>query len=199
MIKHIWFDFSETLGSITKEAHENLRHETYAKLVGKKINEDLRKEYEDLREKHKSNSAVFKSLGKPVTFWAKLVGAVDPKTFYSLTDENIPNVLQEMSKIIPISIFSNIDADKILSTLGVDLKLFTHFISASEIDAPKPALEGFYKMIELSKLPAEEILYIGDHLEKDVIPAKKVGIKSGVVFEKIPEADYYFKDFKDIL
>src|SRR3989338_6708851 len=119
MIKHIWFDFSETLGSITKEAHEKLRHETYAKLVCKKINENL--------------------------------------------------------------------------------KLFTHLISASEIDAPKPALEGFYKMIELSKLPAEEILYIGDHLEKDVIPAKKVGIKSGVVFEKIPEADYYFKDFKDIL
>lgn len=142
MIKHIWFDFSDTLASISTRI---------------------------------------------------------PRRTYILTDPDIPEVLRELNKIIPISIFSNIQLDKILPALGVDSKLFTHILSASMVGASKPALKGFYKMIELSGLQAEEILYIGDILEKDIIPAKKVGIKTASVFEKLPEADYSFADFRDIL
>ena len=138
MIKHIWFDFSDTLGSIS--------------FMG-----------------------------------------------YRLTDKNIPSVLEQMSKIIPISIFSNIKLNKVLPALGIDHKWFAYILSASMIKNPKPALDGFYKVIELSGLPPEEILYVGDDIGKDVIPAKTVGIKTGVVFEELPEADYSFKDFKDIL
>ena len=104
-----------------------------------------------------------------------------------------------MSKLIPISIFSNIKLDKIIPALNVDPKLFSYILSASTVGASKPALKGFYKMIELSALQPEEILYIGDDVGKDVIPAKTVGIKTAVVFEKLPEADYSFTNFKNIL
>ena len=142
MIKHIWFDFSDTLGSVATRI---------------------------------------------------------PRRIYILTDPNIPEVLRELNKIIPISIFSNIKLDKILPDLGVDSKLFSHILSASMVGASKPALKGFYKMIELSKVLPEEILYIGDVFEKDILPAKKVGIKTGTVFKRLQEADYYFKDFRDVL
>lgn len=200
MIKHIWFDFSDTLASVNKDAHDKLRYETYAKVVGRSVTPQLISEYEKLYEERKhSNSAVFKSLGNVAGFWSGLVNAVNPKTFYSLTDPNIPEVLEQLSRIIPISIFSNINLGNILPALGIDLKWFTNILSSSAVGYPKPALNGYYKVIELSAILPHEILYIGDDVGKDVIPAKTVGIKTGVVFEELKEADYFFKDFKDIL
>lgn len=200
MIKHIWFDFSDTLASVNDEAHNKLRYESYAKVVGKPVTPELIAEYEKLYEEHThSNLKVFNSLGQGSSFWSDIINAVNPKTLYRLTDPNILEVLEEMRKIIPISVFSNINLDKTLPALGIDPKWFTHILAASMIGAPKPALDGFYKMIELSALPPEEILYIGDDIGKDVMPAKTVGIKTGVVFEKMKEADFSFKDFRDIL
>jgi FMN phosphatase YigB (HAD superfamily) len=54
-------------------------------------------------------------------------------------------------------------------------------------------------MIELSKIPAQEILYIGDDVGKDVKPAKQVGVKAGLMWKKSDEADYSFENFEDIL
>ena len=52
-------------------------------------------------------------------------------------------------------------------------------------------------IVSLSLLP-EEILYI-EHISKKILFRRKVELKLVSVFEKIKEADYYFKDFKDIL
>ena len=54
-------------------------------------------------------------------------------------------------------------------------------------------------MVELSGVPADEVLYIGDDVDKDVIPAKKVGMQAGIVWKQSNEADYSFADFQDIL
>src|SRR3989344_7805247 len=200
MIKHIWFDFSDTLVSVNKDSHSRLRYETYAKVVKKPVTPELVNEYEKLYEENKhSNSAVFKSLGMLPGFWSGLVNAINPKTFYNLTDPNIPEVLEQMGKVLPISIFSNINLGNIMPVLNINPRWFTHILSASMVGNPKPALDGFYKIIELSAVSPSEILYIGDNVGKDVIPAKTVGIKTGVVFAESKEADYFFKDFKDIL
>ncbi len=106
MIKHIWFDFSDTLASINNETHDKLRYESYGKVVGNPVTPELISDYEKLYKEHKySNSSVFKSLGKLSNFWSEIIGAINPKTLYYLTDKNIPEVLEQMSKIIPISIF----------------------------------------------------------------------------------------------
>lgn len=63
---------------------------------------------------------------------------------------------------------------------------------------PKPALEGFYKMVELSNVPAAEILYIGDDIGKDIRPAKQVGVQAGLMWKQSEEADYSFVNFEDI-
>jgi|SRR3989344_3492956 len=200
MIKHIWFDFSDTIALIKKDSHDQLRYETYAKVVNKPLTSELVAEYERLfKENKNSNSSAFKSLGMLASFWLDLVSNVNPSSLYGLTDSNIPEVLEKMSKIIPISVFSNINVNKILPALGIDSKWFTHILSAGMIGAPKPALDGFYKMIELSGVSPDEILYIGDDIGKDIIPAKTVGIQTGAVFMKLEEADYSFTDFRDIL
>ena len=197
MIKHIWFDFSETIGVIKRDAHNKLRYETYAGIVDKSVTPELIEEYEKLYEQHQhSNSAVFRSLGMPAGYWSDHLSGSE---LHSLVDNKIPEILEKLKEIVPISIFSNINLDKVLPTFHIDPKLFTHILSSSMVKEPKPALEGFYKIIELSKLPPEEILYIGDHIGKDILPAKKVGLKAGLIWSSSPEADYNFKNFSEIL
>ena len=53
--------------------------------------------------------------------------------------------------------------------------------------------------IKKSHLPPEEILYVGDRVKVDVLPAKELGIKTCLVWDKSDEADYSFEKFEDIL
>ena len=199
-IKHIWFDFSETIAFLKKERHDRLRYETYSEVAGKPISDELIAEYENLYKKHNhSNAAIFRSLGQTSNFWSERVNSVESIELYELADKNIPNVLEKIRKFVPISIFSNIQLGKILSSLNINPEWFTHIISAGMVKEPKPALDGFYKMIELSEIPAQEILYIGDDIGKDVKPAKQVGVKAGLMWKKSDEADYSFEKFEDIL
>ena len=199
-IKHIWFDFSETIAFLKKERHNRLRYETYSKVIGKPISNELITEFENLYKKHNhSNAAIFRSLGQSSNFWSECVNSVESSELYELADKNIPDVLEKIRKFVPISIFSNIQLGKILTSLNINPKWFTHILSSGMVKEPKPALDGFYKMIELSGIPAGEILYIGDDVGKDVKPAKQVGVKAGLMWKKSGEADYSFESFEDIL
>lgn len=198
-IKHIWFDFSETIATPNKEIHDRLRYETYASAMGKQHSPDMEEEYEALFAKHKSNAAVFTSLGFDAGYWSERISSIDPKVLLSLTDENIPTVLDQLRKVVPISMWSNIHAERILPALGIDPKWFTHFLSPDEVKNPKPALDGFTLVIERSSLPPENILFIGDSIEKEIVPAKSLGIITGLIWGTSPEADYCFHSFKEIL
>jgi len=199
-IKHIWFDFSETIVFLNKERNDRLRYETYSKVVGMPINDELKTEYEILYTKfNHSNAAIFRSLNKPSNFWSEQVNSVKPSELYKLADEDIPDVFQKLRKLVPISIFSNIQLGKILASLNINPDWFTYIISAGMVNEPKPALDGFYKMIELSKIPAREILYIGDDVGKDIRPAKQVGIQTGLMWNQSIEADYSFENFSEVL
>lgn len=199
-IKHIWFDFSETLAFLKKERHDQLRYKNYAQVVNRPITEELKVEYEALYKKfNNSNAALFSSLGLSSKRWSEIINSVPPEELYILAAEKIPSILQEVKLHVPISIFSNIQLKSVLPALGIDPSWFTHTISAGMVEHPKPALDGFYKMIDLSGIPAENILYIGDHVGKDVLPAKQVGIQAGIVWSSSDEADYSFEKFEDIL
>lgn len=200
MIKHIWFDFSNTIAEINREAHNKLRYETYAEVVGKSVSPELVAEFENLYEKFEhSNSAVFESLGLPAGYWSKKVHSVGAGQFYSLMKPNIPQILENLSAQVPISIFSNLDVGDILPGIGINPKIFTHILSSGMVGKPKPALDGFYKIVELSKLNPDEILFVGDHVGKEILPAQKVGLQTGLMWLHADEADYCFTDFSEIL
>jgi HAD superfamily hydrolase (TIGR01549 family) len=110
--------------------------------------------------------------------------------------------LERLKDIVPISLFSNIKSDEIIRTLNlikVDRDWFTYIINSDNIANRKPHPEGFYKIIEVSKLPASKILYVGDRVNVDILPAKSVGLKTCLVWGKSAEADYSFENFADIL
>lgn len=69
MIRHLWFDFSETIVFVNEERMWRFRYATYAEVTGKPVNDDLMAEYNALYKKFSnSNSALFHSLGLPSNF-----------------------------------------------------------------------------------------------------------------------------------
>lgn len=199
MIKHIWFDFSDTLVKLDLQQHNQLRYSSYAAVVKKPLDEKLIQEYEEMLKKYVSNSGVFRALGLSATYWPERVSSVDPSLLYSLADQIIPEVLLRLKAIVPISLFTNINPEKILSAVGLNMNLFSYVIQAGMIKEPKPALEGFYKIIELTKEVPENILFVGDSLGKDIKPAKAVGLKTCLIWEKSAEADYSILKFDELL
>ena len=205
MIKHIWFDMSGTLTELDPVAHDKLRYGIYAKLTGKTLDKNLIVEYQELLERHGSNAAIFKSLGQGADFWGKTIESADipnlPLTpnLYFVKDPTVPEVLDQLKNVIPISLFTNIKTSKVLKSVGINPSWFTYIIQAGDVAEPKPAPEGFKKIIELTKLPVAEVLYVGDDVVKDIRPAKLEGLKTGLMWKQSREADYNFSSMTDIL
>ena len=204
MIKHVWFDLEGTLtirSDEFNEAHNQLRYETYSEVVGKPLTEELKQDFEKIYAKNGSNSAVFRSLGCASDFWQKCFNKLD-KTRYYKPVKTVYSTLEELKEKVPISIFTNLKPEEVESTLkiiNVDKSWFKFIISGDDIKERKPVLDGFYLMIKKSGLPPREILYVGDRVKVDVLPAKELGIKTCLVWDKSDEADYSFEKFEDIL
>ncbi|MEK9160770.1 MAG: HAD family hydrolase [Patescibacteria group bacterium] len=199
MIRHVWFDFSYTIAFPAEEMHKKLLYDTYAEVVGKEVSEELIEEYKTLFAKAKSNSGVFTALGKNADFWSERLAAVDPKILFRLGSPDIPSVLATLKERVPISIWSNIYAARVLPALGIETSWFTNILGPDDVKNPKPALDGFNMIIERSALPPEEILFVGDSVEKEMIPAKSVGLQTGIMWTSSPEADYSFGGFQELL
>ena len=201
-IKHVWFDLSETLAVYSPEfvaARDELLYRVFAEAVKKRVSDSLIAEYKELYKKHGSNAAVFRTLGFAPTYWPDHFKKLSDSTNLFKADPKIYGTLDVLRKIVPISLFTNARPEAILRSIKIDPMWFTYIVGSGDFKEPKPALDGFRVMIAKSKLPADQILYIGDMLEKDIRPAKKVGMKAGLVWGSSPEADYAFESFEDIL
>jgi len=162
VLKHIWFDLDGTLTIQTTEfhaAHDKLRYEAYTKATGLPLDQ-AKRAYDESYKQHGSNSVVFSSLGLPSDYWQKIYSTMDEITYFK-TNQEIIDTLKELKDIIPISIFTNVKPERNLKTLaaiGVDPHWFTYMLTGDDIQERKPALDGFYLMIERSQLPAESLL-----------------------------------------
>ncbi len=203
-IKHIWFDLAGTLYKETPEfqaIHDQFRYQTYAKLTNNTDIEKAKQEFDELYKKHGSNSAVFRSLGQPSDYWMKAIEELD-FTAVLKSDAEITDTLNALQKIIPISLFTNFPKHRIvelLKHLEIPAEWFTHTLTGDDIAERKPALDGFYLMIEKSAIPAEQILYVGDRIDVDIKPAKAVGMQTGLLYGQSDEADFCFNTFGEIL
>lgn len=200
MIKHLWFDMAGTLYKETPEfqsAHDELRYTTYAKLVGQDDLAKAEEEYEKLYAQYGSNSAVFRSLGQPSDFWMHAFEEMDVTTFLK-PDPIVTKTLASLKDQLPISIFTNFKREKVLALLEhleIPASSFTHILSGDDVPERKPALHGFHRMIELSGVPAEQIVYVGDRVDVDIKPAKQLGMKTCLIYGESDEADYCIDDF----
>ncbi|MDH5533600.1 MAG: HAD family hydrolase [Candidatus Pacebacteria bacterium] len=76
-----------------------------------------------------------------------------------------------------------------LKLIGLNTKYFKYIITSVEVGFNKPNLKIFEELINQSKLRPSEIMYVGDREKVDIIPAKKIGMKTCMVGSKSVDAD----------
>jgi len=183
-----------------KNVHDKHLYATYAKLVGEQDISKVKENYDTLYKEHGSNSAVFRALGMPSDFWHKAFDELDVSSLLS-PDPDIRDTLVVIKKLVPISLFTNIKPHTIktvLAHLQIPIADFTYIISGDDISKRKPDPEGFRKMIELTKLLPNEIMYVGDRVDVDVKPAKELGMKTCIVWSSSKESDYSVLTFPEL-
>lgn len=187
-IQHIWWDFGgtlyKTLPAFDKEKSKRFT-ELYASVVGRPVTPQVEQECLQAYEKYGSRCMVFMNLGKDKDFWLKNrnISLSD----YIIFDESIRETFHTLvQKLIPQSLFSGKkqeDTEEMLKYIGLDINVFTHIITNDDLQYPKPDDDGFNKIIQLSNLPPEKILYIGDRVKADMMPAKKAGMTTALIIE----------------
>ena len=203
-IKHICFDLGGTLVRENPEfvkVHNEVRYKTYAKVINKPITDKLKIEYEELYKKYGTNSAIFSSLDLPSDYWQNHFNTLDRDKVYYY-DPDIYKTVVALQHFFSLSIFTTIKTEAAYKTLEIgklDSKYFQFIISGDDVKHRKPSLEGYYKVIEKTHLKSEEILYVGDRVNADIIPAKKTGMKTCLVWKKSVEADYCIEKFSELL
>jgi HAD superfamily hydrolase (TIGR01662 family) len=65
------------------------------------------------------------------------------------------------------------DTERALREMGVDLDVIA---SSTRWGVQKPAPEFFQRIVAEAGLPKDEIAYVGDRLDNDVLPAKRAGM-----------------------
>lgn len=69
-----------------------------------------------------------------------------------------------------------------LKKLGIDRKIFREIITSEIVGVTKPDNNGFKYILSKTNLPPGSHLMIGDRENVDLVPAKKLGIKTCLVF-----------------
>ena len=105
--------------------------------------------------------------------------------------ENVHDVLAQLrAKKLYMSIVSNVDEDQFhpLLTRGDLPKWFDHCTSSESARSCKPDDRFFQVALEKSGLAPNEVLFIGDSLEQDIMGADKAGMHTVLISEAKGEA-----------
>jgi putative hydrolase of the HAD superfamily len=84
--------------------------------------------------------------------------------------------------------------------------MFDHIITSDCTGTTKPDMAVFYHALSITKLRAQEVLFVGDSLRRDIEPAKKAGMITAYAsygdrnINELyhAEADYILNNIKDI-
>ena len=186
-IEAIFFDTSDTLYHSPEFEDAQSKRPILQLSEARKIPYDqakalFKKTKEELTGKmvHVPKVAVMMELGISRLEMQQYLGQVDSNQ-YLQHDEQLNSMLGRLHEKYQLGIITNILAEflyRILDSLGVDRTYFRHIVSVDNTEHSKPHEEPFLKAIELTGVKPEQCVYVGDSLTKDIIPAKKAGMRT---------------------
>jgi putative hydrolase of the HAD superfamily len=212
-IKGILFDCYRTLIDITTDENDEKTYESVSNWLiyhGVKIAPDqLKREYKGscllgtqaAEQKHPEVRVekMFEGICKQHSLWdidETTLGEETARAFRSASIRRLQVFPQSMRlleelKDYPLGVVSN--GQRVFSEIELRyLGLFDHFksiIFSSDLGFKKPDPRIFLAGVKALGLNVEEVLYIGDNFENDIIPSVKLGMKA----MHIEEAWRFFK------
>lgn len=88
---------------------------------------------------------------------------------------------------------------KLVKWLGLNPKIFEKIFTIEDFGVTKPSLKPFKMVLNYTKLLPKDHLMIGDRVEIDLLPAKKLGMKTCFVWGKSDIADVSIPEIYDIV
>ena len=120
--------------------------------------------------------------------------------------QQIPVVLEELGKKFKMGLLTNTDIFSYTYAKNKFeiSKYFDHMIASYETGVIKPDRKPFYIMLEKFKLGPEQACMVGDNLFNDIIPAKKLNMKTVYIDIKNrmpgePHADVTVKTMEQLI
>ena len=203
----VGFDLDGTLYKLTKEINDRIRNKIAERILERKPDLEnilnARTFFESEYKRLHSGIRVMEEIGYKNAGFV-MDGCLAEADIIDLLNEDneLRKVLDEIKEnYITYLLTSNpelLSLDK-LSALGIDENVF-HLMTFSDTPRVGRKYDGtaFNYIVKETLVPPENHVYIGDRLNSDILPAKKIGMKTIAVGSEIPEADYSIKDIKEI-
>jgi len=77
---------------------------------------------------------------------------------------------------IPMGVLSNFNKDLPQLVQQIFGDIFSDIISSEQLQLRKPSQEFYERAVAMTGFQKDEILYVGDSLKLDIIPANKIGV-----------------------
>lgn len=123
------------------------------------------------------------------------------KQNYIKTDPKLLEMFKKLSKFRHFLITNSMrEDDKLtLEKLGLPETIFERIITVEDTQEPKPSLSPFKLLLKITGLPPKAHLYVGDREKVDIEPAKRLGMKTILVWEESKIADLSIPTVYDIV
>ena len=194
MIKAILFDADNTLYKVHKEK----AYEEMLKFLFKKLNvheKTIRKRYEEIiADVKKHNDPQKRQREYSLSLLLKEFGSNDPRVIKEALDIFWKYILEDLEvlikkdkvKYLSKKYFLAIASDEFRNSLEMKLdkifgdwkKYFKFLITPEDTNEMKPSMKYYEIALIKFKMRQDEILVVGDSLERDIEPARKFGLKA---------------------
>jgi len=192
-VRHLLWDVDGTLYKSRPELVEAIQHEVYKRVAaGLSVPyEEARSRFLAIYDRLGGATATLIELGLDRSLIQDAVDSID-KTKYLKPDrrlkEMFENRLQSFEHII-VTNTSRKGTIRTLEILGLPYKLFQGIITADDVARSKPDLEPYLEALKMTGSPASQHVSIGDREKVDILPAKKLGMRTILVWGASKTAD----------
>lgn len=214
-IKAVGWDLDGTLyepDSIPWELVENARLKKVMEKTGWSESKS-RKEYERIYNQLNSNTKTLTALGVGGEgFFTQLWDDLSLQN-YIKADGKVGKIIEKVSSLgYRQFVLSNSNREdqieRKLKLIGIDTSLFEFLVATVGLGAVKPDAKPFLEALRMLnkdtsgsnlEVEAQNVLYVGDRERTDVVGAKRVGMKTCLVWGKSELADVSFPTVYDVL
>jgi HAD superfamily hydrolase (TIGR01549 family) len=191
-VKCCLWDVDLTFYTVSPPLEKEFRQTIYS-YIAQKLNIspiEAKKAFDKEHQKSKSKTATFEALGLSKYAVQEAIDSIDKKR-YLKKDPRLINLFENLKSYQHVIITNTTQKSlaETLKILGLEKAIFKAIITKEDTVHYKPNPEPFLKALKILKVKAEECVSIGDSENKDIIPPRKLGMKTIMVWGKSKYAD----------
>ncbi len=192
-VKYLLWDVDGTLYKSNPDLFSEIRKEIYTR-ISKELAvpiDEAKKSFLEWHDILGGATATVTKLGLDRNLVLEAVDAVD-KTRYIKQDERLKHMLEVSLckyKHLIVTNTSRQGTLRTLDALGLRPESFQALITADDVNQSKPNPEPFIKALSVTGAPAEAHLSVGDRETVDIEPAKRLGMRTVLVWGESKLAD----------